>query len=560
VRALGVEQVAVRLDDRFRLLSSGYRDAPVRQQTLRATIDWSWDLLSDSDRVLLRRLAVHESWALDAVDDVDGLARLVDRSLVTVVDDADGPRYRLLESVAAYGLERLREAGELEEIQEGHNRHYTVLAERADAALRGQDQGRWLDRLDQEFPNLRRSLDGAHARKDAALALRLVIATAWYLFLRGRLGEARRWVDLALAIDGEASDANAAAIAWASAWRASLRLLTGDGPDPTTAPPCFDDIDDLAQRARAEWFLGFAESDWGQMTTSEELVTSALTSCRDLGDDWGVAAALSTQAKQACSRGDLASVARAGEQSLALFRRLGDRWGQLQAMEWLGALAQLSGDCDRATVLHRDALRLAQDLGLWPQAADQLSWLGQIRTRVGDHEGALALHEQARRLAAEHSYKPGETFAEIGLGCAARQAGDLETAEKALTHVLAALRHSDHGAGVADAIVLTELGYIAELRGDAAAAHTLHTEGLTAARKLGDPRALARAFEGLAGAESLTGQHRQAARILGKAARARASAAVPLSPAERSDIERIAETIRAALGEAAFATEHDKHE
>jgi predicted ATPase/DNA-binding SARP family transcriptional activator len=344
VRALGVDQVAARLDDRFRLLSSGYRSAPARQQTLRATIDWSWDLLTEPDRALLGCLAVHETWTFDAVDDIDGLARLVDRSLVTMIDQTDGPRYRMLESVAAYAIERLFERGELTAVEEQHGLYYATLAERADAGLRGRDQRRWLQRLDHDSANLRRALDAACRRDDAALALRLVNATAWYLFLRGRLGEARRRVEQALAVDDGDSPA---ATARATAWRDGLRLLMGDPADPPTPPPRFDDIDDLAQRARAEWFLGFAKSDWGQITTSEALVAQALASCEDHGDVWGRAAALSTRAKQAYIRGDLAAVAPDGEQSLALFRQLGDRWGQLQAMEWLGALAKLAGDYER---------------------------------------------------------------------------------------------------------------------------------------------------------------------------------------------------------------------
>ena len=547
VRALGVDQVAARLDDRFRLLSSGYRSAPARQQTLRATIDWSWDLLTEPDRALLGCLAVHETWTFDAVDDIDGLARLVDRSLVTMIDQPDGPRYRMLESVAAYAIERLYERGELTAVEEQHGLYYATLAERADAGLRGRDQRRWLRRLDHDSANLRRALDSACRRGDAALALRLVNATAWYLFLRGRLGEARRRVEQALAVDEGDSPA---ATARATAWRDSLRLLMGDPADPPTPPPRFDDIDDLSQRARAEWFLGFAKSDWGQITTSEALVAQALASCEDHGDVWGRAAALSTRAKQSYIRGDLAAVAPDGEQSLALFRQLGDRWGQLQAMEWLGALAKLAGDYERATALHRDALRIAQALELWPQAADQMSWLGRIKLQLGDHDGAQALHEQARQLAAEHSYKPGETFAEIGLGCAARHAGDLDVAERALTNVVTGLARSNHQTGMTDAIVLTELGYIAELRGDATAARRLHVEALTAARTLGDHRALARALEGLAGAATLAGHHQRATRLLDRAAHTRALDAAHPSPTERSDIERIAAHARAALAEA----------
>jgi predicted ATPase len=145
VRALGVHALAGRLDDRFRLLTAGRRDAPARQRTLRAMIDWSWELATDPERAVLRRLAVHaDGCTLTAAEqtcageDLDGadiaglLGRLVDRSLVTVTgEDAQEPRYRLLESVAAYGAERLHEAGELGRLRRRHREFYTALAEQA---------------------------------------------------------------------------------------------------------------------------------------------------------------------------------------------------------------------------------------------------------------------------------------------------------------------------------------------------------------------------------------------------------------------------------------------
>src|SRR5439155_27224009 len=143
VRTLGVHELLARLDDRFRLLVTGHRDAPARQQTLSAVIDWSWELLSEPERLVLQRLAVaadscslHAAEAICAEDglDVPGLvARLVDRSLVAVTDGPDGPRYRLLESVAAYGLQRLHQAGESAQLRLRHRRYYTSLAERASA-------------------------------------------------------------------------------------------------------------------------------------------------------------------------------------------------------------------------------------------------------------------------------------------------------------------------------------------------------------------------------------------------------------------------------------------
>src|SRR5690348_5085140 len=169
VRALGVHELLARLDDRFGLLVTGHRDAPPRQQTLRAVIDWSWELLTEPERLVLRRLAVtvdgcslHAAEAICAEDDLDvpGLvSRLVDRSLVVVADGPDGPRYRLLENVAAYSLQRLQQAGEFGQLRLRHRRYYTNLAERATQHLRGPGQRSWLRRLDVEAANLRNALD-----------------------------------------------------------------------------------------------------------------------------------------------------------------------------------------------------------------------------------------------------------------------------------------------------------------------------------------------------------------------------------------------------------------
>ncbi|MDX6240203.1 MAG: hypothetical protein QOG10_5023 [Kribbellaceae bacterium] len=217
VRALGVHGLVARLDDRFRLLATGHRGAAPRQQTLMAMIDWSWELLTVPEQTVLRRLAVHADGCtadaaelvcsgddLLAADVLDILMRLVDRSLVVPVHGADGPRYRLLESVAAYCVERLHEASELEQVRLRHHRHYAVLAERARPELYGPNQKFWLKRLDDETGNLRSALDGAVADGDAELALQVVDALAWYWFLRGRLGEARRSIEAAFALSNEA--------------------------------------------------------------------------------------------------------------------------------------------------------------------------------------------------------------------------------------------------------------------------------------------------------------------------------------------------------------------
>jgi predicted ATPase/DNA-binding SARP family transcriptional activator len=562
VRALGVRELAERLGDRFRLLASGYRDSPPRQQTLRAAIDWSWELLDEPERILLRRVAVHTgSFTLEAAEAIcsgddlpvadvpEVLARLVDRSLVRADAQAEGHRYRLLESVAAYGRERAGAVGELTRLRERHGRYYVALAERAAPQLRGPGQREWLDRLDAETGNLRATLEAATRDRDATLALRLVNALAWYWLLRGRLGEGTRSLAAALAVDGAAASV---ARARAVAAHGALSLGAGEASEPAALAEAalepFDVVEDPHARAHGEWMIGYGlVFGVGEMGLGEELVNRALPTFRALGDQWGTAAVLGVRAVQALARGDLAAVVRDSEQSLAMFRALGDRWGQLVAMQGLADLAKLTGDYERAARLHRKALRISEELGLWAEASFWMSGLGRIALLTGDHEQARALIGQGRRLATEHTIRFAEEYADVGLALLARAEGELDAAEEHLRRWLDWDLEIDAHANVA--LILNELGYIAELRGDGRAARALHRDGYAAALAGGDARLAARALDGLAGADALAGYHHRAARLLGAAAHARATAGGPLPPAERGDVERITEVVRTALGD-----------
>ncbi|WP_371825766.1 BTAD domain-containing putative transcriptional regulator [Nonomuraea turcica] len=543
MRTLTPRQLADRLDDRFRLLASGARDAPARQQTLRAMMDWSWELLSPHEQVVLRRLAVHaDGCALEAAEDVcaepgvdvlDLLARLVDRSLVV---RAAGPRFRLLESVAAYCRERLREAGEDDLIALRHVRYYTALAERAEPYLRGHEQRRTLALLDAEGANLRAALETAVRLGAASEAVRLVNAMAWYWVLRGRLGEGRRALESALVVRGDAAETEV--------WLAGLRALAGQPQVPDAA--VFEAIEDPLSRARARWFAGFALYGYHHLPASVDLVREALECFRELGDTWGTAAALSVLARNAAMRGDLEALRRDGEQGLALFRQVGDPWGEMRAAENLGTLAEITGDYDRAAELRMEGLRMAEELGLWSSVSDALSRLGRIALLTGDHAAADDYHERARRLAAAQSNRPAEEFAELGLALSARRQGRLEEAERWLRKWLDWVRDVAGESGAA--LILAELGFAAEQRGDAAAALELQSQGLAAARKVGDPRAMALALEGLAGARALAGRHEEAALLLGQAAALRSSVGAPLPAGERGDVDRISAAVEAALG------------
>jgi ATP/maltotriose-dependent transcriptional regulator MalT len=335
-------------------------------------------------------------------------------------------------------------------------------------------------------------------------------------------------------------------------------VLLGE-PDPVAERVC-ERIADPADRARAEWFLAYAETDLGDVPAVDERLERAMTGFRDVGDRWGTAAALSVRAKLGYLRADVKAIERDGEQSAELFREFGDRWGLLQATAWLGGLAEMVGDYAKATRLHREGLRMAEELGLWPEVSVRLASLGWIAVQQGDYSRARELSGQALRLAAEQGFRVGETFAEIGVAFAARRQGDLDLAERHLTGLLRAAEPDEEGQAppLHLSVVLTELGFLAERRGQAAEAGRLHLRALRVSRTRGEVRVVAMALEGLAGAAGLAGDHETSARLLGAADSARRAASAPAAPSERTEIDRITATARAALGGHGFdAAYHD---
>jgi predicted ATPase len=560
VPALGVPELAARLSvpgDRFGLLGTGPRDAPARQRTLAAVIEWSWQLLTEPERAVLRRLAVHAGGctlaaaeAVCAGDGVSGaevldlLAGLVDRSLVV---RGDGPRFRLLESVSAYCLDRLREAGEEATLQRRHADHYLAMAEQADPQLRGSGQREWLRRLDDEAANLRAALDTFRRERAAEPALRLAGALVWYWFLRGRLTEARRALGGALAVAGEAPATVRAA---AEAWYAGLAIHQGQAGSERVAEVLrgYEDVADPVGRARAEWFLATAVIDFGDETATAELLARALDTFRAVGDRWGEAAVLSTRAMLAHIRDDPVALERDARRSAEVFAELGDDWGALQATDWLIGLADMTGDQAEAARLSRAGLRMAEELGLWSDVAGRLSWLAWISVQVGDYPRARAHAEQARRLASEQGQRSGEVFATIGLAFAARRDGKLDAAEEHLRWLLASARQRRTGDGHPPhlSMVLVELGLLAGQRGDPAAALACHREGFDVYLEQQSVSGMTWALVGMAAALVQDGRAGLAAQLLGAAGTARRKAGLPLSASDRDEVDRITTAVQAA--------------
>ncbi|MDN3240722.1 AfsR/SARP family transcriptional regulator [Glycomyces tritici] len=656
IRVLGLRELAQRLDDRFGLLTGGRREAPARQQTLRAMLDWSWDLLTASERIVLRCLAVHaDGCTLPAAEAtcaapgvepravLDLLARLVDRSLVTVVYGDQGPRYRLLESVSVYCAERRRELGDDVAAKAAHAAYYVALAEEADAALRGPDQLRWRCVLDAEDANLRAALDfaasgpvargdvgsggapaanGANAPRVSAgqaaaseaaadpfastaaggvtadgvvlgglmpnripvvasplggqatasggdpnrtaaealaaapgpeLELRLVNALSWHWYLRGRLTEPKRRIAGALRRVAESEPT--VLCAEAAVTGTALRLLSGDTAVLTESVRAelethLEAIADPSRRVRSRWFLALTFTTYGDPATAEHFA-AAVDAALDDTDDWGRAAADFTGAYLRFNRGDLTAARDRAEQSLDRFREVGDHWGQAQAEALLGRLAEARGDYPAAAAHHRRGLDAAEAFDLQAMATAALSELGRIALLEGDFDRADEHHGRAQRRAIEHADVPAQEFAEVGLALSARRRGDLDLAEALLRRWYDWNSRLDTELGLT--FIAAELGFTAELRGDADAAVKRHTESLESGQRTGNPRAVALALEGLAGAHALAGRHEHAARLLGQATAARAALGAPLPAAERGDVDRIEQRLRTALGDEEFA-------
>jgi predicted ATPase/DNA-binding SARP family transcriptional activator len=516
VRALGVQGLAERLDDRFRLLSGG-KAGPERQRTLRATIDWSWDLLAADERQMLRSLAVHAgTFSLEAAAQVSELPEhlllaLVDKSLVV----ATAGRYHLLESIAAYSLERLTEACEEATMRQRHATYYLALAQQAE--LRGERQREWLQRLDQEAANFRL----------LPPSLALANALAWYWYVRGRYGEARRTLAAALALPDQPPELRAQA----AVWLAGMTATDAQGTDLAAAGDSA--LAAVGDDPHALWFLTMTRWAYGDPGVLMERIDRAIALFTERGDHWGLAAALSTRAQLNIVHADLQAMQRDSRRSLELFDELDDDWGRLQATYALIVAAEISGDYPTATSYLEDAVRHAKDLGLWTEVSFRTAGLGRIAMLTGDHARADELHEQARRLAVEQSNKSAEEYAEVGLGLSARRQGRLDDAERHFTKWLAWLEQVGGTPGIG--FIHNQLGYIAEQRGDFTTARRLHERGLELGHRTGDKRAIALALEGLAGATEDPGR---ALSLLAEASALRQQVGVPLPPAERFDVER----------------------
>jgi LuxR family transcriptional regulator, maltose regulon positive regulatory protein len=407
-----------RLDRRLAFLTGQTRDLTARQQTLRATIDWSYDLLSEAEQTLFARLAVFAGvFTLEAAEAIcaefglgigagsiqnvlDTCVSLVNQSMVRQLSAAgpDGePRFRLLLTLREYAWERLAERGETEAVQRRHADFFLSLAEQAEPELRGPQQLAWLERLEGEHDNFRTALVWTLARQDAETALRLSGALWRFWELHSHLSEGRTWLMRALQ---KAEGRSARPEPFAEFTFARSERLKGKIREGMKDESAADSSASSFQQARAKVLHGAGKlaNDQGDTAVGQALCEESLVLLRELGDERGSVMVGNSLGIIAQSQRDYDRAAALHETSLVSARRLEDRVGAYVALYNLAELARAQGDYQRAVVLHEESLALKRAQGdLWSIAWSLVS-LGQLAELHGDQTRAAALYRESLTL------------------------------------------------------------------------------------------------------------------------------------------------------------------
>ena len=397
VKVLAVEQIAARLDDRFRLLTGGSQMVLPRQQTLRAMMDWSYDLLSEQERTVLRRLSVFAGgWTLEAAEDVGGgdgvekvemidlLAQLVDKSLVVAETLGRDARYRLLETIRQYGWARLEESGEAARTRDRHRDWYLAFVEQGSSKLFRRDRTAWLQRLDTEYDNLRGALAWS-LEESPEVGLCLGNELRRYWVDRGHLREGRAWF---------------------------ARLLERD----RAVSPFV--------RAKSLIHLGFVVWTQGDLRQAAVMAEEGLALFRELGDKRGIAWSLGLLGLTEKFAGNYDRAARLFEESENLYRDMGDNENAANELRQRGHVAAFRGDYPLATALLEQALAVFKGVGNREGIVRSLHFLGETKHYQGDAKQAVSLLQQSLALGRELESGESNTYTQISLGNALREAGD----------------------------------------------------------------------------------------------------------------------------------------
>ncbi|HWE63745.1 MAG TPA: tetratricopeptide repeat protein [Chloroflexota bacterium] len=562
-----------RLERRLGMLTRGARDLPARQQTLRATIDWDYALLTAEEQMLFRRLAVFGTGggtleAIEAICDPDGaldafgaVASLVDKSLLRPAR-GDEPRVGMLETLREYAGERLDAAAETARLRQAHAAYFLALAETAEPRLRGAEQAEWLKRLEDEHDNLRAALQWSLQPGEAEIGLRLGAALWRFWYMHGYAAEGRRWLAQLLALpDGGAQGSLAGARANVLGGAGTFAELQGDLAGARTlleeSLAISRDLEDTPGIAACLNALGVVADSQGDLPRATALYTESLALCRELGDSWGTALVLSNMGYLAREQGAHTQAATLYAESVALFREGGDRRSIAFTLNNLGDVVCDQGDYMRATALCEESLALRRALGDTWGIAISLTSLGYVAQAQGDYARATTLDEESLALFRNLGATWNTACTLDSLSNVARKQGAYARAALLGEQSLARFREIQDDKGIARA--LTTLGQVARAQGERARAERLFRESLALYRARGPIIGVVACLEGLAQVLCASGElpsgdgMERAVQLLAATAALREAQGTPLPAVDQAAYDQTIAMARESLGEQALA-------
>jgi predicted ATPase/DNA-binding SARP family transcriptional activator len=552
IKLLTAQQLDARLDDRFSLLTVGRRTALPRHQTLRLTFDWSHELLTETERVLFRRLSVFAGgFSLEAVevvcadqenaeargdgdtethsysaspplripapDALDVLAHLVDKSMVTAEHHKGERRFRLLETIRQYAGEKLDESGETERLRKRHLEFFLRLAEEAEPKLTSAERPQWLERLGSEQDNLRAALEWSQEQAGRGHSmLRLAGSLFWFWYFGGIFTEGRRWLETALA--------KSTTLSVPTASRAKSR-----------------------NRARALYGAARLAYAQGENNKARTLVQDSVTIWRAVGASGkqGLAHALVVLGWVARDEGDLADARTFYEEAVQLFRERQDRWGLAYALTYLGLVPRDREDYAAARSLLEESVALWEGLGDAWGLCNAIWHLGIVADRKGDYELAGHHLEKALAIARESGDKWVTAHSLRGLGLVALNQGDEARARVFFDDALLLYRELGNKFGIS--VSLFYEGRFAILSGDQARAQSLFERSLVLARQIGPVWLRTQCLGGFAALSAVRGQADRAVRLWAAAEALTAACGSYVDAADRRLYERTVANVRDRL-------------
>ncbi len=534
ISILSVEQISNRLGDRFRLLTAGSHAVLERHQTLRATIDWSYNLLSPNEQVLFRRLSVFTGgWTLEAAESVcadedtttqnalkaedilELLGQLVNKSLVMTDERSGEIRYRLLETIRQYAYEELLKSGDASKAQEHYLDFFVKLSEEVELKLMGKDQLIWFDRLEYEMDNTRAVLEWSLKNEHAVDGLRLAGALWRFWDVRNHRNEGRERLAALISHPGTMAQTRERAKALYAAG-----ILADIQNDHATAGAFYSEGLEISRklgdkRATGYFLLGMAQI-WtryggGGNKNTRQFLDESFAIFRELGDRWGIALTLEGVGAAALEQGDLATAGSRRAESITIYRELGDKISLSFALVRLAYMMQLQGNYDRAVMSCEESLGLYREMGHKWGIAFSLNMLGEVIRWQGNYSQAKALYEESLAIS--------------------REIGDKDRI----------------------AVSFHNLAYVSHHQGDYPQAVALFGKSLILSQEVGDTLLTAACISGLAGEAQTMGYPKRAARLFGAAqALFDAGGNRFFALADQIERQRNLTAIRAQLDEATF--------